>query len=312
MIRFEELSPLDKALITKLYNDPDLSKQAAQEALAAQFGVTTRSIRNWAKKIGLRNEYESDQPAKILIYDFETAQIPSKVWWTGKQYVNYKQLKGEPRVITVAWKWLGEDSVHHLTWSKDKSDEDLIKTFAPVFNSADLVVGHNVVNFDNRLLRAQAAKYDVRLDPFIRVYDTMKRGKKLFRLPSYSMDYMCKYFKVPMQKQSHEGIVMWDEIEDDGEHAAEYLKKMVDYNVGDILANEHLYLKVLAYDERPGLHAGVLAGGEKHTCPTCGGDNVEYVRHTTTPAGTIQRIMLCKDDGTYFKISNRTYLNWYR
>jgi len=56
------------------------------------------------------------------------------------------------------------------------------------------------------------------------------------------------------------------------------------------------------------MHVGALKGNGKYSCPDCGGTNLELVRTTTTPAGTIQRIMRCKDDNVEFRMSNTMYL----
>ena len=100
---------------------------------------------------------------------------------------------------------------------------------------------------------------------------------------------------------------MWDKIEDGNKaEQKEYLQKMIDYNIGDIVSTEEMYLKLRKYMGHK-VHFGVLNNGEKYSCPNCGGDNVELYKTITTAVGTIQRIMICMDDKVQFKISNREY-----
>ena len=56
----------------------------------------------------------------------------------------------------------------------------------------------------------------------------------------------------------------------------------------------------------------IFAGEEKYTCPDCGTSDVELFsdRVITTPAGTIQRVMVCKDSRVQYKISNQNYLKF--
>ena len=252
-----------------------------------------------------------DNPFKILVYDLETSQIPAKVWNTGKTYIRHTQLRGETKIITASYKWLGDENAKVLTWSKGHSDEKLMRDFLTVYNSADMVVGFNNDKFDNKLVHTRAAKYGLEVNLHVKSFDIMKQAKKLFRLPSYSMAYLCKFFKVTL-KQSHEGIVMWDMIEDGTkEQQAEYLPKMVAYNIGDVISTEELYYALRKYMGHK-VHVGVFMGEEKYSCPNCGTDNVELFtqRPITTPAGTIQRQMVCKDDRVQYKISNLNYLKF--
>ena len=256
-----------------------------------------------------RGESSSVNPPKILIYDLETSRIPAKVWWTGKQFIGHKQLLAEPAIITVAWKFLGEDKVHYLTWDEEHSDKKLVEEFCKVYNSADEVVGINNDNFDNRWLAARAAKHNIVMSPHIKSFDIQKKAKSVFRLPSYSMEYMAKYFGVS-NKLSHEGISMWDKVEDGNKkEQREGLKAMVEYNIGDIIATEDLYLVLRKYMKGIS-HLGVLNGKAKFSCPECGGTNLELVKTMTTTAGTIQRVMRCLDDDVTFKISNKNYIKF--
>lgn len=253
----------------------------------------------------LRGEEPLKQP-KFLIYDLETSRATFKRFWTGKQYLSYRDMVDEPKIITVAWKWLGEDSVYSLTWDKDQCDKCLVDEFAEVYNSADLVIGLNNNSFDNRWLTARAAKYGIPINPYTKSYDIMRQAKKLFRLPSYSMDYMTKYFGVA-NKLSHEGISMWDKVESGTiKEQKQALKDMVDYNVGDIIATEDLYMTIRKYSKHK-IHVGTLSDRSKFSCPECGGHSLKLIDTTTTAAGTIQRIMECQDDGKVFKLSNTEY-----
>lgn len=306
---FKELSQEDKDIIIKEYKDCE-SREEAQEKLAKYFNVTERTIRKWANKleIGLMSK-NIVSPNKILIYDIETTRVKAWVWWSGKQFVSGDSLIDEPKIITIAYKWLGEDDITVLTWDEKLSDEQLLEKFLKVYNSADMVIGQNNDRFDNRWVNARAMKYGLDVNTFVRSFDIMRETKRLFRLPSYSMKYITNYLGI-QTKLEHEGIKMWEKIQTGTpEEQKEYLQKMVEYNRQDIVATEDMYLTLRKYMGHK-THFGVLNGQERFTCPNCGGKNVSLDKTTVTPAGTVQRVMKCNDDGVVYKISNKQYMDY--
>ncbi len=303
-MKFKQLTSKDKDLIKAYYNKGG-NKRATQKALGEVFGVSGRSVRTWAKKLGLVVDQDSSD-FRVMIYDIETSRVTAKVWWTGKQYIGHKQLLEEPKIISISWKWLGDSKIHALTWDKNHCDKDMITKFMKEYNSADMVVGQNNDRFDNRWINARAMKFGVHFNTFVKSFDIMKQTKRLFRLPSYSMDYITKFLNVE-NKQTHEGIKMWDMIQDGNKkQQKEYLKKMVAYNVGDIVSTEAMYVKLRKYMNHK-VHFGVLAGKPKYSSPTDGTTDVSLLRVTSTASGTLQYIMQSNTDGVQYKLNNTAY-----
>tara|TARA_R110000782_G_scaffold12246_5_gene36995 strand:+ start:1772 stop:2758 length:987 start_codon:yes stop_codon:yes gene_type:complete len=314
---FKQLTLDDKNLFAKLYspdyreNKKELSRDEVQDKLSEYFDVSKRSVREWANKMGLGLMAKNIvNPTKILIYDIETSRVEAKLFWTGKTYINYKQIRGVPQIISVSWRWLGEEKVSHLKWDmKTHTDEQLVTEFLKVYNKADMVVGYNNKNFDDRWINAKAMKYNLFVNVYVKSFDLIKHSKRLFRLISYSMAYLAEFMGVTL-KQGHEGILMWDMIEDGTkEQQEEYIQKMINYNVGDIITTEEIFLKLRKYMGHT-IHVGAFEGGEKYSCPHCGGINVELFKATNTAAGTPQYIMRCLDDDVQYKISHRDYMKF--
>lgn len=310
---YRNLTLEDKNHITNTYlerEDKGRSMIDIQKELANKYGVTKRSIRNWAKKLGLNVMINNiNDPLKILVYDIETSRAPAMVFQTGKTYINHTQLIDEFKIISISYKWLGQDEVFSLEWNSKHSDESLMRRFLPIYNQADMVIGYNNDKYDNRWINTRAAKYGLEVNTFVKSFDLYKQVKRLMYLPSYSMKYVAQYFGVK-QKLSHEGIIMWDMIQrGTKEQQREYLDKMIEYNVGDIITTEEIYLNLRKYMGHK-VHIGVLLGEEKYTCPNCGSKDVEEFNgnFSVTPAGTIQRHMICNNDQVQFKISNTTFL----
>lgn len=313
-MRFKDLTLDDKDLIKKMYS-PDyredkkpVSREVIQEKLSEHFDVSQRTIRGWANNMSLGVMSKNIvNPTKVLIFDIETSRSTFKAFWTGKQYLGYQQMLDEPAIISVSWKWLGEDKISHAKWDmKTHSDKELMETFLVEYNKADLVVGYNNNNFDNRWLNARAMKHNLFINVHVKSFDIMKQSKRLFRIPSYAMAYLAKYIGVTL-KQSHEGILMWKMIEEGTpEQQEEYIQKMIEYNVGDIITTEEIFLKLRKYMGHV-IHVGVFEGGEKYSCPHCGGVDVELFKVVVTAAGTPQYIMKCREDDVQYKISQREY-----
>ena len=207
----DNLSKKDKQYIIDLYSS-DKPKQEVQRILSDYFDVAERTIRKYASHLGLNNTKENISNDKILVYDIETSRIKADIWSTGKQYINHAQLRSKTTIISIAWKWVGQNEVYSLTWDKKHCDKSMLKEFLKVYNSASMVVGQNNNSFDNKLINTRAAYHKLHVDRFVKSFDIYRMAKRYFRLPSYSMAYMASYFGLTL-KQSHEGIYMWEMIE---------------------------------------------------------------------------------------------------
>ena len=264
--------------------------------------------KDWAKIIAKR-EYNKQAERKVLVYDIETSRVPALVWGTGKTYIRHSQLRGRTKIISIAWKYVGEDKVHHLTWDKNHCDKKMLEKFLKHYNNAYMVIGQNNDNFDNKLVNTIAAYHRLRVDRFVKSFDIYKMAKKYFRLQSYSMAFMAEYFGLTL-KQSHEGLHMWDMIEfGNKEEQKEYLGKMVDYNKGDIVTTEELYMTLKPYFSTVTNNA-VRKGLEKWRCPVSGSDDVKLMKTIYTEAGTVQRILYCNESKHQYKVSNKAYMDF--
>ena len=304
----EKLSKKDKQYIIDLYSS-DKPRKEIQEELSDYFDVCTRTIRKYAKHLGLNNVHSNVSNDKILVYDIETSRVKADVWSTGKQYINHKQLRSKTTIISIAWKWVGKDEVYYLTWDKNHCDKKMMKNFLKEYNKASMVVGQNNNSFDNKLINTRAAYHKLHVDRFVKSFDIYRMAKRYFRLPSFSMAYMSKYFGLTL-KQSHEGIWMWEMIEyGTKEEQKEYLGKMVEYNKGDIVTTEELYLTLKPYFASV-TNKAVSSGLEKWACPVSGSKDVKLLKTIFTEHGTVQRILYCEESKHQYKVNNKTYMDF--
>lgn len=262
----------------------------------------------WRKYVKKLAKVEDESGAKVLVYDIETSKTIFELWWSGQQWVNGNSAMNDSRIITISYKWLGSNTVHYVKWDKNHSDKQLMIDFLKVYNEADMVIGINNDKFDNKYINTRAAKYGLDVNLHVKSLDVQKQCRKLFRLPSYSMKYLGRYFELETQKMKVSLQDIWEDIAyGTPEEAKEAMDLLIEYNIQDILTTEQLYLKLQKYLKHP-IHLGALQGGAKSTCPVCGNTDVEVYKTTWTANGTIQKIMRCKKDNHLFKISNTEYL----
>ena len=304
----DKLSKKNRQLIIDQYSS-NKSRKEVQKELSEYLNVTKRTIRNYAKELNLGIKASDIVNDKIMVYDIETSRIEATVWWTGKQYINHKQLKTEPKIISIAWKWIGSDDVEYLTWDDKHCDKSMLEKFLKEYNKASMVIGQNNNSFDNKWINTRAAKHKLRVDRYVKSFDIYRMAKRYFRLPSFSMAYMAKYFGLTL-KQSHEGIYMWDMIEyGTKEEQKEYLQKMVDYNKGDIVTTEELYMTLKPYFGSVTNNA-VKQGLPKWACPVSGSVEIRLLKTIFTEQGTVQRILFCEESQHQYKVSNKSYMDF--
>lgn len=323
-MRYEDLSLEQRDYVRTIYKKFDDNRSEAQRILSVYFNVTTRTIRNWVNYMGLFDESKGQAVDKVLIYDLETSRALFDGWWTHKQYVSHDQMMEEPRIITAAWKWLHEEQVYTDRWDDIRADniagydvsgwgndKNLISRFSKVYNSADLVIGVNNDNFDNRMLAQRCLVHREPFNHYVRSLDIQKAHKRVFRTPSYSMKYQAKRMGIT-QKLGHEGLAMWRKAQYHSDPAVRKaaVDGMEEYNIGDIITTQEMYLESLPYIKHK-YHFGTMNGNPKWSCPTCGDtDSVQLHSVTSTAAGTIQYIMRCTTDGQLFKVSQTAYLDF--
>ena len=303
-----KLSKKNRQLIIDQYSS-NKPRKKVQKELSEFLNVTKRTIRNYAKELNLGIKVSELVDDKIMTYDIETSRIKAYVWNTGKQYINHSQTRSETTIISIAWKYIGQDKVKYLTWDKNHCDKNMLEVFLKEYNKASMVIGQNNNSFDNKLINTRAAKHRLFVDRYVKSFDIYRMAKRYFRLPSYSMAYMAKYFGLTL-KQSHEGIHMWDMIEDGTKkEQKEYLQKMVDYNKGDIVTTDELYMTLKPYFGSVTNNA-VKQGLPKWACPVSGSTDIKLLKTIFTEQGTVQRILFCNESKHQYKVSNKSYMDF--
>ena len=244
---------------------------------------------------------------KRLFYDIETSYNIVKSWRVGYNLsLQPEDIIKERAIITIAYKWEGEDDVVVLTWNKG-DDKKIIEEFVKVMSEADEMVGHNLDRYDTKFIMGRALKHGIPALPKYQSTDTLKLAKKHFMLNSNKLDYIAQYLGLG-HKVRHRGMSMWDDIILN--NCPKALEEMIEYNIHDVVLTEQVYKKLSEYSLPKVNHASKQTG-DKHTCPQCGSTDATLQKTYVAPSGTKTRLMSCNSCSTNFTINNTNYEKHY-
>lgn len=244
---------------------------------------------------------------KRLFYDIETSQYETRTFRIGYNInLGYQNVKKLAKIICISWKWEDEEKIHNLSWDKSQCDKKMIEKFVKVLNKADEIVAHNGDRFDIKWIRTRAAYHRIPMKTHYRSFDTLKKAKSHFNFPNNRLDTIAQFFGVGA-KVEHDGIKMWDAVQDGDKH---YLKEMIKYCDGDIVVLEDVYFAMQNYIKH-NTHVGTHNDKLKASCPNCGSEDIGLLKNNFTALGTIKREIECNPCGYVYETSNsawRTFL----
>lgn len=217
--------------------------------------------------------FERKSPAKILLFDIETAPLNVYVWSLWKQNVGTNQIISDWFCLSWSAKWLFEEKVHSgvLKPSEVKKQDDtrIIKKMWSLLNQADIVIAHNGDKFDHKRLRTRFLKHRLNPpSPFLTI-DTLKHARNQFAISSNRLDYIGEFLGVG-RKIDTGGFELWDNCM---KGCKESLRKMQEYCDMDVILLERVYLEMRPYI-KPHPNVGLYVEENINACPSCGSDHL--------------------------------------
>lgn len=242
-------------------------------------------------------------PIKRLYCDIEVSPNVVLAWRAGFSLdISHDSIVKERKIICIAYKWKGQGDVNILVWDEKQDDKLLLEKFIALAGEADELVGHFGNGFDFPWIRTRCLIHGLPAIPIYKTIDTKALASKYFYFNSNKLDYISKVLgfggKIKVDFDLWKSIVL--------DKDPDALKKMCEYCGVDVVKLEQVFDAMESYvDARS--HAGVLAGGDKWTCPHCASDSVSHDKKRATSRGTIQHQMRCKKCFGYFTIDNLSY-----
>lgn len=210
---------------------------------------------------------EKNTPAKVLLFDIETAPLITYLWRRSQQYPSPKMLLEDWYVINWAAKWLFEDEIISGVCtpeeSKNRDDKRIVKKLWHLLDEADIVIAHYGDRFDIRMMNGRFLKYGLNLPMPYKSIDTKKFASKKMDLPSHSLDYIATY--LGLENKHSTTFDLWIRCMEGDEPSLKYMDK---YCRQDVKVLEDVYLKLRPFIQ-PHPNLGMYIEENKKTCPSC-------------------------------------------
>lgn len=228
-------------------------------------------------------EYIAKNAPRIGLFDLETLPMEVYAWNMYNENTGIEQVISGTGLLSWAGKFLNAPDIYSDVLTSDeavnKQDERITQSMWEFLSCCDVVVGHNLIDFDAKHARTFFLKHDLPPLKYLMV-DTLRIARRNFRFDSNRMGFINKQLGL-RNKIENEGFPLWRDCRE-GDKTA--LGRMLEYNIGDVLALEDLY-----YRFRPYFHGSfniaLYNEIDKLQCPVCGGLRLENVGYYYTPAG---------------------------
>lgn len=229
---------------------------------------------------------------RVLLFDLETAPNLAYVWGTYEQ--NVIQFKKEWSILSIAWKWIGDDKAQCLAVCdfKCKDDKELVKHIHSLFQEADIICAHNGNAFDIKKAKARFIYHNLKPTKILSTIDTKLVAKRYFAFNSNSLNDLGKHLGLG-QKTKHEGFDLWLKCMNNDAVA---WKKMKTYNIQDVELLHKIYERFKPWIQN---HPSLARLKEHDGCPNCGSSNVMRRGVRANNSGLRQQ-MSCTDCGGWY------------
>jgi hypothetical protein len=171
-----------------------------------------------------------------------------------------------------------------------RDDKRVLKSIWKLLEEADIIIAHNAIKFDVRVLNARFILNGLKPTSPYQVIDTLQIAKKNFRFTSNRLDYLGKLFTNKGKIDTN--FDLWRGCDNGDQESLDYMLK---YNKEDVNLLEEVYLELRPW-MRSHPNMAIYKEANEEVCPTCGSDNVIDCGEYSTPAGRFDSLR-CNDCG---------------
>lgn len=239
---------------------------------------------------------------KILIYDLEVS--PNLGYAYGMWDTRILKIKEYASIMSISWKWLGEDEVHHASLANiprkkgSSSNKALTRLIHQLFDEADVVIAHNAYRFDNPVSNAGFARHGLLPPSPYKTVDTLRVARSQFKFPGgNSLNELGAYLGVGVKSEVTVRDLWYDCLRGD----QQAWKLLEEYNNQDVVLLEGVYKKLLPWiKNHPNLGDILQRDG---VCPKCGSARLQRRGFNTRRNGKVQRYQ-CQNCGGWCSEAN--------
>lgn len=238
---------------------------------------------------------------KVLLYDLETAPAEAYVWRATQDYIPPDMLIRDTSLLTWSAKWWGSKNVVSRATDEwwPRNDRETVESLAALIREADVIVAHNIEQFDLPMLNNRLLLLGQEPLPPVKVIDTYKLARKHFRLFSNKLDYLAD--TLGYGRKIKTDFDLWRNYLAGDPQAR---KRMVRYNKRDVILLEKVFNQLLPYVQGIPRLVDATYEGEM-VCPYCGSADFQKRGIRRTQGLNYQRAQ-CNECLKYFRF--RSYI----
>lgn len=267
-------------IVTLMRSHPYILEMGAGK-LSKRFKTTRETIYT-AKEI-VRKDIKKH--AKILIFDIETTPLEAYVWQTQvwKARISDDNVISRWYMLTWSAKWLGDNKIMSMRVTGEEAlredDERIVAGIWGLLDEADIVIAHNGDAFDIPNLNTRFLVNGLSPTRPYRTIDTLKVAQRQFGFSHNSLNALGRVFELGEKLET--GFDLWRRCKNGDDEA---LRRMEEYNRGDVELLENVYLKMRAWIKgHP--NVGVYMESDDKVCAVCGSDDLVPDGYYTTNSG---------------------------
>ena len=183
---------------------------------------------------------------RVLIFDIERIPAwtkPLPIWDLKAlkyKYLTPADIQSWGRTICLAYQWLGESKIHFIAEWQEGGRAAFLEKARDLLTEADVVVGHNMADFDLPHLEGEFILENMTPPAPSRVFDTLKTMRKHGNLENNQLDTLDKRFGFTGKSDKYRIGMAMDAVNGD----VKAQTKIKRYNEGDIRATKRVYLRL--------------------------------------------------------------------
>lgn len=216
----------------------------------------------------------------IGVMDIELLPAIVYTWGLFDQNISINQIISDSCMLSWAGKILNSSEIYSdILTPKEAKARDTKRITLSAFEfmkNCQILIGHNYRSYDSKILNNNFLIYAKPLK--YQIIDTLEIAKSSFRYTSNKLAFINKKLGI-REKIENEGFPLWEGCSN-GDKAS--LDTMLEYNKGDVFANEELYYRLRPFmNNHPNLAKYNTI--ETEQCPVCLSEDLsqEGVYHTS-------------------------------
>ena len=195
------------------------------------------------------------------------------------------------RTICFAYRWYGQKKISfHAEWDEG-GNKGMHQAAWDLYNDADVVVGHNIQNFDTKKLQGGWIEHGLGEPSPVKHFDTLLVARRKLGFDANHLDTLTQRFG--LRNKTDKYSVQLAESAVAGDVKAQ--RRLRSYNVGDIDASTDLfeYLRPIG-----NLNFAAFSDDDERRCRACAGTNVQRRGYAVKLKGKYPRYA-CMDCGSW-------------